>query len=70
MLGLIENILCFFSDSFSSVFDAPEFKEGVSYTKLEDKVKCRPKEGVQVSFILKFGMRVPENKIIQDLKNP
>ncbi|EDS34457.1 conserved hypothetical protein [Culex quinquefasciatus] len=37
------------NDSFSSVFDAPEFKEGVSYTKLEDKVKCRPKEGVQGS---------------------
>lgn len=37
------------NDSFSSVFDAPEFKEGVNYTKLEDKVKCKPKEGVQGS---------------------
>lgn len=37
------------NDSFSSIFDAPEFKEGVSYTKLEDKVKCKPKEGVQGS---------------------
>ncbi|XP_058451749.1 protein real-time isoform X2 [Malaya genurostris] len=37
------------SDSFSSVFDSKEFKEGVNYFKLEDKVKCNPKEGVQGS---------------------
>lgn len=37
------------NDSFSSVFDSAEFKEGVTYTKLEDKVKCKPKEGVQGS---------------------
>ncbi|XP_055540255.1 protein real-time isoform X2 [Wyeomyia smithii] len=38
-----------FNDAFSSVFDGADFKEGVNYTKLEDKVKCRPKEGVQGS---------------------
>lgn len=37
------------NDAFSSVFDSSEFKEGVNYTKLEDKVKCKPKEGVQGS---------------------
>uniref|UniRef100_A0A182JLI4 CRAL-TRIO domain-containing protein n=1 Tax=Anopheles atroparvus TaxID=41427 RepID=A0A182JLI4_ANOAO len=36
-------------DNFSSVFDSPEFKEGVSYKKIEQSVKCRPKEGVQGS---------------------
>ncbi|XP_058814646.1 protein real-time isoform X3 [Topomyia yanbarensis] len=39
----------FNGDSFSSVFDAGEFKEGVNYFKIEDKVKCSPKEGVQGS---------------------
>ncbi|XP_053692760.1 protein real-time isoform X2 [Sabethes cyaneus] len=38
-----------FNDAFSSVFDGAAFKEGATYTKLEDKVKCKPKEGVQGS---------------------
>ncbi|XP_065077333.1 protein real-time isoform X2 [Ochlerotatus camptorhynchus] len=38
-----------FNDSFSSVFDNSELKEGVHYTRLEEKVRCKPKEGVQGS---------------------
>ncbi|XP_052896891.1 protein real-time [Anopheles moucheti] len=37
------------NDDFSSVFDMPEFKEGANYKKIEQSVKCRPKEGVQGS---------------------
>lgn len=37
------------SDNFSSVFDSADFKEGVNYKKIEQNVKCRPKEGVQGS---------------------
>ncbi|XP_053675655.1 protein real-time [Anopheles nili] len=37
------------NDNFSSVFDAPEYKEGLNYKKIEQSVKCRPKEGVQGS---------------------
>ncbi|XP_050077208.1 protein real-time isoform X1 [Anopheles maculipalpis] len=37
------------TDDFSSVFDAPDFKEGTNYKKIEQSVKCRPKEGVQGS---------------------
>uniref|UniRef100_A0A182NBD2 Protein real-time n=1 Tax=Anopheles dirus TaxID=7168 RepID=A0A182NBD2_9DIPT len=37
------------NDNFSSMFDVPEFKEGVNYKKIEQSVKCRPKEGVQGS---------------------
>ncbi|XP_055589565.1 protein real-time isoform X2 [Uranotaenia lowii] len=38
-----------YNDTFSSIFDGDDFKEGESYSKLEDKVKCKPKEGVQGS---------------------
>lgn len=38
-----------FNDSFSSVFDNADMKEGVHYTRLEEKVRCKPKEGVQGS---------------------
>ncbi|XP_053664225.1 protein real-time [Anopheles marshallii] len=37
------------NDDFSSVFDMPDFKEGANYKKIEQSVKCRPKEGVQGS---------------------
>ncbi|KXJ81298.1 hypothetical protein RP20_CCG020549 [Aedes albopictus] len=38
-----------FNDSFSSVFDNAGMQEGVHYTRLEEKVRCKPKEGVQGS---------------------
>ncbi|XP_055637386.1 protein real-time isoform X2 [Toxorhynchites rutilus septentrionalis] len=38
-----------YNDSFSSIFDSADFMEDVNYSKLEDKVKCKPKEGVQGS---------------------
>ncbi|XP_052868948.1 protein real-time [Anopheles cruzii] len=37
------------NDNFSSVFDAAGFTEGVNYSKIEQGVRCRPKEGVQGS---------------------
>ncbi|XP_049286807.1 protein real-time isoform X2 [Anopheles funestus] len=37
------------NDDFSSVFDLPDLKEGTNYKKIEQSVKCRPKEGVQGS---------------------
>lgn len=41
----------FLVDSFSSVFDNAGMQEGVHYTRLEEKVRCKPKEGVQVSTV-------------------
>lgn len=38
-----------FNESFSSVFDNAGMKEGVHYVRLEEKVRCKPKEGVQGS---------------------
>ncbi|XP_050084848.1 protein real-time isoform X3 [Anopheles aquasalis] len=37
------------ADNFCSVFDTSDFKEGVNYSKIEQSVRCRPKEGVQGS---------------------